>query len=158
MKKSLIRNSTHATLALLAFLARRPRLRAASDALTHALAVTTVRAKGIRRARSVGDLGAQWQRAFPSKKQVPIESESADTVIAQIHTPCPLRGSGDVQACHRMMAFDREVLRRAGGQFVVLQSQATPGVTVCRVAMRLQGAPIQDLLAVHEARLPEPRR
>lgn len=139
-----------AVLHLLAFLARRPALAGVSDRITRFLARNTVRSKRIGRASEVGELGPLWQRSFPSKKQVPIVSVSDDTVIAQIHTPCPLRGTGDVHACHRMMEFDREVVRRAGGQFVVLESQATPGVTVCRVAMRMADAPLDGLIAAHE--------
>lgn len=150
MPKWLIRSSTNAVLGLLAFLARRPRLAFASDFLTRSLARLTVKAKAIGTASEVAELGSLWQRSFPSKKQVPIESVAGNTVIAQIHTPCPLRGSGDVHACHRMMEFDREVTRLAGGQFVVLESQATPGVAFCRVAMRLKGESLAGLVPAHE--------
>ena len=149
MSKWFIRRFMQAMLGLLAFFARRPWLAAFSNLLTRSLARLTVRAKAIGRAQTVAELGPLWQRSFPAKKQVPIESTSSDTVIAQIHTHCPLRGSGDVQACYRMMEYDREVLRHAGGQFVVLESQATPGVSVCRVAMRLQGESLDDLLPVY---------
>ena len=80
---------------------------------------------------------------------MPITAVTADTVYAEIHTPCPLRGSGDLHACHRMMEYDRRVLEHAGGQFVVLDSQASPGRSHCRVAMRLQGAGIDDLPPAH---------
>lgn len=150
MNKWLIKLSTQAILRVLAFFARRPWLTPASNALTRSLARATVRIKAIGRAQAVAELGEQRQRSFPAKKQVPIESVSATTVVAQIHTRCPLRGSGDVHACYRMMEFDREVLRHAGGQFVVLQSQATPGVEFCRVAMRSDGASLDDLTAAHE--------
>lgn len=150
MRKWLIRSSVQATLGALAFFARRPSLLPLTNALTRSLARLTVRAKGIGRARDVSELGPLWQRSFPSRKQVPIESTSQDTVVAQIHTPCPLRGSGDLHACYRMMEFDREVVRKAGGQFVVLQSQATPGVQFCRVAMRLEGESLQGLVPAHE--------
>jgi hypothetical protein len=150
MKNIMIRNSMQAVLGTLAFLARRPSLLPLSNLATRALARYTAKAKRIGLATDVASLGALWQRSFPSKKQVPIESVSGDTVIAQIHTPCPLRGTGDVHACYRMMEFDREVLRQAGGQFVVLDSQATPGVTYCRVAMRLAGKPLDGLTAAHE--------
>jgi len=114
------------------------------------MAFVTIRTKAIGEAGDITELGALWQRSFPAKKQVPIELITTNTVIAQIHTPCPLRGSGDVQACYRMMQFDREVVGHAGGQFVVLESQATPGVTYCRVAMRLKQEPIDDLVPAHE--------
>jgi hypothetical protein len=72
-------------------------------------------------------------------------------VYAQIHTPCPLAGTGDLRACHRMMEYDREVVRHAGGQFVVLESQATPGVKHCRVAMRMKNVPTDDLTPAYAA-------
>ena len=150
LQSKLTRGSVQLTLRALAFLARRPALAPLSNAVTRSMAAVTMRSKGIGRANELEALGPLWQRAFPSDKQVPIERVSADTVYARILTPCPLRGTGDVHACHRMMAFDREVLRRAGGQFVVLQSQAEPGVTSCRVALRLQGQPIEDLVPAHE--------
>jgi hypothetical protein len=152
MKKWFITNSVQATLRLLAFFARRPSLSRITQFLTQSMAHAAVRSKHIGRASSPEELGPLWQRAFPSTKQVPIEKVDGRTVFAQIHTPCPLRGTGDVHACYRMMEFDREVLNRAGGQFVVLESQAQPGRTFCRVAMRLKGESIEDLKPAHEAR------
>jgi hypothetical protein len=49
-----------------------------------------------------------------------------------------------------MMEFDRAVARHAGGQFVVLRSQAEPGRTHCEVALRGAGAPLSDLVAAHQ--------
>lgn len=146
MRKWLIRSFMQAMLRAMAFFARRPRLEGVSNVLSRALARLAVRRRALGRAKQAADLGPLWQRAFPSPKQVPIVAVAQGTVLAEIHTPCPLRGSGDVQACHRMMEFDREVLRLVGGQFVVLQSQASPGVGVCRVAMRLQGQSVADLV------------
>ena len=137
-------------LAVSAWLARDPARKAQSDALMRALADFTVHSKRIRKAASLQELGEQWQRGFPSKKQVPITGIIADTVYAEIQTPCQLRGSGNLHACHRMMEYDRRVLAHAGGQFVVLESQATPGRTHCRVAMRMAGAGTGDLVHAHE--------
>jgi hypothetical protein len=150
MQKTLIRWSVQAMLRSLAFFARRPAFNAVTSGLTRGLALFTIRAKKIGSATSVEELGPLWQRSFPSKKQVPIESVQGNTVIAHIHTPCPLRGTGDLHACHRMMQFDREIVGRAGGHFVVLESQASPGRTSCRVAMRLKGEDISDLTPAHE--------
>jgi hypothetical protein len=159
LRSRLIRSAVGASLALSAFFARRPRFNAATSALMRAMAALAVRSKGIRAARDDADLGAQWQRAFPSAKQVPIRRIEDGTVYAEIHTPCPLRGTGDVHACHRMMEFDRAVLEKAGGQFVVLHSQAEPGRTYCEVAMRRAGVPLSDLTPAHErSRPPSPPR
>jgi hypothetical protein len=157
LRRRATRASVQATLAVLAFFARRPALAPVCSALTHALAQMTVRSRGIRPAHDPAELGRQWQRAFPSSRQVPIERIDGSTVFAQIHTPCPLRGSGDLQACHRMMAFDRRILERAGGQFIVLESQASPGVAHCRVAMRMAGERIDDLRQAHQGSAPASR-
>ena len=120
-----------------------------SRAWMRRLARATVRGKRIGPAADLATLGEAWQRGFPSAKQVPITSVNGDTVMAQIRTPCPLRGSGDTTACWRMMEYDREVARAAGGEFVVLRSQAEPGVTVCQVALRRAGANLSDLVPAH---------
>jgi hypothetical protein len=145
----IVRRVFGAVLSVFAFVARRERLAGLSRAIGRRAAGVVIRTKGIGRARDVAQLGALWQASFPSRKQVPIESVTDRTVHARIETPCPLAGTGDVAACHRMMAFDRAVVAHAGGQFVVLESQATPGVRHCRVAMRLAGEPIDDLVPAH---------
>ena len=159
LSSRLIRASVGASLAVSAFFAQRPQFNAVTSALMRAMARLAIRARGIREARDAAELGAQWQRAFPSARQVPITRiergpDGVDTVHAEIRTPCPLRGSGDVHACHRMMEFDRAVLERAGGQFVVLRSQAEPGRTHCEVAMRRAGVPTGDLVAAHQRKGP----
>lgn len=80
-------------------------------------------------------LAAAWQAGFASKKQVPIVAWDTESAYGQIHTPCPLRGTGDLRACWRMMAYDREIVGRAGGHFAVLRSQAQAGVTHCDVVI-----------------------
>lgn len=151
IRNLLIKRSVQSVLRVSAWMARQERLNALTETCMNLLARATIRTKRIRHADSLEGLGRQWQRGFPSAKQVPIKDITADTVFAEIHTPCPLRGTGDVRACHRMMQFDREVVRRAGGQFIVLSSQATPGNAFCRVAMRPLGADVSDLVPAHEA-------
>jgi hypothetical protein len=149
VNKWVIKQGMQMILRISAFFARRTAFAGISDALMRGLARGTVHNKRIQSASNLQELGDAWQRGFPSRKQVPIESVTSDTVFAQIHTPCPLAGTGDLVACHRMMEYDREVVRRAGGQFVVLQSQATPGIKHCRVAMRMQSQRIDDLKHAH---------
>ncbi len=157
LQKMLVRRGMTALLGVSAALARRRALWPLSRAWSHWLARGTIRRRKIdQTSRQISDLGRAWQQGFPSPKQVPIEAVSADTVFARIETPCPLRGSGDTAACWRMMEYDRAVVASAGGQFVVLQSQAEPGVTSCRVALRLAGAGTGDLVPAH-VRAPPPR-
>jgi len=99
---------------------------------------------------SLRDVVYEWQRMFPSVDINRIVSIDEYTAHAEVHVQCPLRGTGDVMACYRVMEYDRAMLEIIGGQLVVLKSQAEPGVEVCEVALRLQGANILDLIAVHQ--------
>lgn len=150
LRNRLIKHSVDAVLSTSAWMARQERLNGLTHRFMTALARATIRSKKIRKAESLEDLGRQWQRGFPSAKQVPIREITENTVIAEIHTPCPLRGTGDVHACYRMMQYDREVVRQAGGEFVVLSSQAQPGNHFCTVAMRPQGVDTSDLVPAHK--------
>lgn len=138
-----------AVLGFSAFLARRPALAPLSRTWSRGLAGLVVKSRRIRPQQTGADLGRAWQSAFASARQVPIVRSDADTAWGEIHTPCPLRGSGDVHACHRMMEYDRAIAEQAGGEFVVLESQAQPGVTRCRIAIRRAGIAMDDLAPAH---------
>lgn len=145
LQRQVVKRTTNALLRVSAALARRPALHRMADAWHQGLAASMARSRGIQPASSLEALGTAWQRGFGSPKQIPITQVTDDTVYAEIHTVCPLRGSGDLRACHRMMEYDRALLKHAGGQFVVLDSAAAPGRHKCTVAMRLAGADLSDL-------------
>lgn len=151
LKNLVIKHSVQLILAASAWLARQERCNGLTAKFMNTLARITIRSKRVRHADSLTDLGKQWQRGFPSAKQVPITDITDDTVYAEIHTPCPLRGTGDVHACYRMMQFDRVIAAKAGGEFIVLSSQATPGNRYCKVALRMAGASTADLTPAHES-------
>lgn len=96
------------------------------------------------------DIALEWQRMFPKEEMPVIKKIENDTVYAEIHTPCPHRGTGNVYACHRMMEFDRAMLEKIGGEFVILKSQAEKDVKVCEVAIRKQGATLKGLTHTHD--------
>ncbi len=150
MKKFLIREGVQLSLRLMASLARLrgPAGQRAQSAI-EAFGDAVGRWRKVRRGDDPTSLGATWQRAFPAKKQVPIVRIDETTAYGEIHTECPLRGSGDLEACHRMMAYDRGFMRRAGARFVVLRSQAEPGVTVCQIAIRDMTLAADDLVPAH---------
>ena len=149
LRKVAIRQFMASMLAVSALLARWAVFQPVSFGWSRLLARLATGRKNIRPAADLPALGRAWQQGFPSARQVPIETVTADTVYARIETPCPLRGSGRISACWRMMEYDRAVARAAGGQFIVLQSQAEPGVTVCRVALRRAGTMTDDLMPAH---------
>jgi hypothetical protein len=149
MRRWLVRNGVQGVLQVMASLARvrgtRSRhTRMAIEAL--GTAVAHLRKVQRRPDADPATLGATWQSAFPARKQVPIVGIDEDTAFGEIHTPCPLRGSGDVDACYRMMGYDRAFMRCAGARFVVLRSQAEPNVTVCKIAIRRADLPANDLI------------
>lgn len=105
---------------------------------------------------SAAAIGAEWERLLASRKTAHLTSvepstpSTPETAYGEISVHCPLRGTGDVHACHRLMAYDRALVEAAGGQFIVLDSQATPGRTHCRIAIRKKGERVDDLLPAHE--------
>ncbi len=114
------------------------------------IAKSTIKSKKIEEAKSLEELGRNWQKGFPAKKQVPVVAKDEKTIFGEIHTICPLRGTEDLEACYKMMSYDREIVKKAGGQFVVLESQAEKGVQKCRIAIRFQNEDMSDLKQAHE--------
>lgn len=132
-----------------AHLARGPLRQAVSPLLT----VVARLVRAYRHAPAVAltgaSLGLEWQRLMPNPKLMPITKVDGDTAYGEIRVHCPLRGTGDVDACHRLMAYDRALMRPAGARFVVLASQAQAGVEHCRVALRPLHLPADDLVPAH---------
>lgn len=92
-------------------------------------------------------IAKEWQRLFGLPQYWHIEGLSKGTVHCEILFPCSLEGSGDVAACHRLMEYDRALVKKIGGQLVVLQSRADPQVTSgCKVAIRSLDDTRNDLI------------
>jgi hypothetical protein len=128
---------------------RDPRRTALGRRLMRGLGALTLSVRRARRQTSLDGIGREWQRMFPDPAEHPITKVENGTVHAEIRTRCPYRGTGNVEGCYRMMEYDRRMVEKIGGQFVVLRSQAEPGVTACQVALRPPGAPIDDLVPAH---------
>jgi hypothetical protein len=95
----------------------------------------TLVVKKANKKSTVIESAEEWQRMFPSKKMVPITSVDGDTVYAEIRSDCPYRGSGNVEGCYRMMEYDRKMMEKIGSTFIVVSSQAEPGVSHCQIAI-----------------------
>ena len=104
------------------------------------LGALTTRVKAARPQSGPQAAAEEWQRMFPSRKMVPITRVEPDVVHAEIHSACPYRGSGNVAGCQRMMEYDRKLMEAIGADFVVVRSQAEPGVQHCQVAIGRGGA------------------
>src|SRR5262245_50911853 len=82
-----------------------------------------------RRQETIERVAREWQRMFPDPAEVVITEVKEETAYAELRVHCPYRGTGNVEGCYRMMEYDRRLLEKIGGEFVVLRSQAEPGVT-----------------------------
>lgn len=71
------------------------------------------------------------------------------TAFTEIHLHCPLRGTGNVEACHKLMNYDRQLMDQVGGQLIVLESQSNSGKHYCQLAIRKKGDGISDLKAAY---------
>ena len=126
------------SLALLAAIAQHRFVGRLAEPLTRALAWLNVRINGHRTQASLTALGQTWMAMMPPNDQelFRITEVTEEAAFAEIHLNCPLRGSGDGQACHALMNYDRSLMKAVGGQLEVLESQATSGKTFCRLAIR----------------------
>lgn len=132
------------------FFAQKPYLNPITRVLMRIFADLTVKIKGGQRKESLEEIAKEWQRMFPGRRMVPITEITEETAFAGVHTPCPVSDTGDVHACYRLMEYDRRLLEHIGGEFVVLESQASPNIQKCRVAIRKKGASLTDLIPAHE--------
>lgn len=149
-QKIVIKNGVKLFLNIQAFMFRNTMFNGLGYKLNHFIARKTIKNKKIKEAKTLKELGENWQKGFPSRKEVPIVAEDTNTIYAEIHTKCPLRGTGDVLACYKLMSYDREIVSKAGGQFIVLTSQAEKGVEKCKVAIRFKDEDTNDLQHAHQ--------
>ena len=104
----------------------------------------------IRRQPTPAELAAEWNRLMPRPREAfPVIESDDHTAVVEIRIHCPLRGTGNAEACWRAMAFDRALMRRAGGRLVVLESQSVTGGACCRLAIRREGSAMDDLTVAH---------
>lgn len=99
--------------------------------------------------RTPEELGREWERLLGNRKYAHVTAIDETTAYGEITGRCPLRGTGDLEACHRLMAYDRGLMERHGARFVVLASQAEVGRTSCRIAMRANELAADDLVPAH---------
>lgn len=144
LRRIAIRQGTNGVLQLSALISRPHWLAPAAESILTGAGDLAARLRGVKRATNAQELGTAWQSGFASTKEVPLRDVQESVATAEILTPCPLRGSGDLSACHRMMTYDRAFVKHAGGTLEVTRSQTQPGVLTCEVVLRLWESPIAD--------------
>ncbi|MEM6726010.1 MAG: hypothetical protein AAF598_18355, partial [Bacteroidota bacterium] len=103
-------------------------------------------------ANSLQELAQTWQDLMPPDGQdyFPIAEVTDDTAYTEIHLHCPLRGTGNVEACYKLMNYDRQLMDAVGGELIVLESQSNSGKSYCRLAIRKKGSDTSDLIPAHQ--------
>ncbi len=105
---------------------------------------------GRRRRSTAAELADEWNRLMPEPRTAfPIIEADGETAHVEIRVRCPLRGSGNAEACWRSMEFDRALIEASGGRLVVMESQSVTGGDRCRLAIRPDGADFDDLPVAH---------
>ena len=101
---------------------------------------------------STQELADTWVHLMPpdGRDFFKIDKIEADTAFVEIHLHCPLRGTGDVQACYQLMNYDRALIDKVGGNLVVLESQSNSGRSYCKLAIRKKGLSADDLIPAHK--------
>jgi hypothetical protein len=156
MRKAILRRLFRTGLVLNAALTRSRRLRfLEAQVLTPFFVRFTRLIRGDRTVEQTPEaLGREWERLLgdPRYAHVTEVDHATATAYGEITGSCPLRASGDLAACHRLMAYDRRLLAPHGARLVVLASQAEPGRRSCRIAIRHQQLPAADLVPAWPAR------
>lgn len=131
------KNTFNAIFSLTASLARNQYFSFLTHPFMRLLAFATLKIRKGKKQETADAVAKEWQKMFPGgHKTMPITEVKGDIVQAEIRIKCPLRGTGDVRACHRMMEYDRAMVKKMGGEFVVLESQSNSGNEFCKVAIK----------------------
>ncbi|NMH88922.1 hypothetical protein [Flavivirga algicola] len=103
-------------------------------------------------ADNVHELAETWKKMMPIDGQdfFKITKVSNDTAYTEIHLHCPLRGTGNAEACYKLMNYDRTLMEEIGGKLVVLESQSNSGKNYCSLAIREKGRNMNDLIQAHK--------
>ncbi|MCU0848637.1 MAG: hypothetical protein MUD12_12190 [Spirochaetes bacterium] len=99
---------------------------------------------------TVKEIAEEWCRMFGLPQYWKIRKIEDDTAFCEIHFDCSLEKTGDIHACHRLMEFDRAMLKRIGGKCVILESRADPRIKgPCLLAIRKLDDLREDLVPAH---------
>ncbi len=117
------------------------RFRFLSKPISHILAKGTLKNNKGTKKDTIEEIAKEWQRVFSLDEYFKIAQVLDEEVICEIHFECALERSGNIEACHRLMEYDRTIVKEIGGELTVLQSRVDPNVKgPCMVAIRAKGS------------------
>lgn len=154
MKKLLEKFAVFAfILKIYAFLGQRSYFDGLTQWLTSMAAHLNISLNQPKNADTPAELAQTWQDLMPpdARHLFPIKATDDTTAFVEIHLHCPLRGTGNNHACHKLMNYDRQLMDKVGGQLIVLESQSNSGNTYCKLAIRKAGEDVTDLTPAWKA-------
>ena len=141
------------TLRIFAFFAKRKGFTRFTQFLTTKAANLNIKLNKPQPATNVEALAHAWQQMMPSDAQdkFTIEgiNQATDTAWVKIHIQCPLRGTGNAEACYKLMNYDRTLMKKVGGELIVKESQSNSGEDHCILAIRKRGANTSNITPAH---------
>jgi hypothetical protein len=140
------------TLKILAFFSQRKWGKSLTSWATTQTANLNLLLNKPKKAVNTEELAKTWQQLMPpdGQENFKIKEITDDTAITEIHLHCPLRGTGNVEACYKLMNYDRKLMDKVGGELIVLESQSNSGKPYCKLAIRKKGADTTDLIPAHQ--------
>lgn len=153
MRKKLSSLSTFVNiLRILAFFSQKRIFNKFTFWITEKNAKLNIRLNKPKPVNNVSDLAKTWKKLMPKDGQnlFKITKVSENTAYAEIHLHCPLRGTGNVEACYKLMNYDRTLMEKVGGELVVLESQSNSGKNFCSLAIRKKGQNMNDLIPAYK--------
>ncbi|WP_273565881.1 hypothetical protein [Maribacter halichondriae] len=140
------------SLSILAFFSKRNLFNGLTQWATNQLARLTIFLNKPNIANNVEELATIWQELMPEdgREYFKIGEIKKNTAYTEIHLQCPLRGTGNVEACNKLMNYDRKLMNAAGGTLIVLESQSNSGKNYCRLAIRKEGLDTSDLIPANK--------
>jgi len=79
------------------------------------------------------NLVKKWKALMPYSDEFIIIDNKAEKGVAEIRINCPLKNTGNIDACHRLMNYDRKLMEKFGGELTVLNSQVYPKNNYCTI-------------------------
>ncbi|OJJ21503.1 hypothetical protein BKI52_13240 [marine bacterium AO1-C] len=154
MKKQLEKLSTFKfTLRIFAFFAKRKIFTRFTQFLTTKSAKLNIKLNNPQPATDAKALAKVWQQMMPPDAQDKFTigkiDQDTDTARVKIGIKCPLRGTGNVEACYKLMNYDRTLMKAVGGELIVEKSQSNSGEGHCILAIRKLGADTSDITPAH---------
>ncbi len=129
-------------LKILAFFSKRKFFDKLTFWMTKSNAKLNIRLNKPKYTDDVRELAETWKKMMPADGQefFKIAKISEDIAYTEIHLHCPLRGTGHIEACNKLMNYDRTLMREVGGELIVLESQSNSGKNYCSLAIRKKGS------------------